>query len=400
MTTRILLVLMLLTRVATAAPFLVSDPYTPEDKITKFDVIMDGAAAVSPGGALHYDLQGLPTGDHKASARACNNLGCSEYSQELQFSLPLAQSGVMRGLNIQAFASWGVVPEQRMLESGTELIRVARQGKLQAENDAIRVAGANGIKVLLMCGFNRVPNITTDANARQKYADMCASDIATVDVAQAIKYVEAWNEWNGGMGLGCAYWESPCNDGALYVDLLCRVHKAVKAIRPDIQVLGGTMAGASTGFFGKMLDAGADKCMDAVSWHFYPMNKFAQCRAKRDATPQEAAELLDTCVARLDSVARGKLGKSVPMMISEVGMTDEDDAKNQARVAEFLTAVYAVGSGNPLVQGLIWYSLPRVGKYPRTLGMGMFDAAGKAKPSYRAFQALSFPGGRRMRIEE
>ncbi|MCI0557339.1 MAG: hypothetical protein MN733_02510, partial [Nitrososphaera sp.] len=152
-------------------------------------------------------------------------------------------STLVVGIVPQAFQSWGATQKQRLVESGAHSIRVGRHGDLVNEDDAIRLAEQNGMSVLLMAGYSRgISGITTSAAARQQYADMALADVNKFGT-DVIKYVEVWNEWNGGLGLGCKYGNPPCNDGALYTDLLCKVYNTVKRVHPGITIIGGATAG-------------------------------------------------------------------------------------------------------------------------------------------------------------
>lgn len=75
---------------ATAAPFLMSDPYGPGGpQPTAFDVTVDGRSErVAPvtypdGGAyLYYDLKDLPDGEHVLKVKALNGVWHTESVEE------------------------------------------------------------------------------------------------------------------------------------------------------------------------------------------------------------------------------------------------------------------------------------------------------------------------------
>jgi len=293
------------------------------------------------------------------------------------------------GLNPQVFKSWGPTAMQRILDSGASIIRVGRHGNLAKENAAIQWAGNHGIDVLLMCGYSRgIPSFLTDPTAFQKYADMCLEDIQTLDKSKAIKYVEVWNEWSGGLGLPCNYGQPPCNSGAVYTDLLCKVYDTVTRARSDIMIVGGALPGMDLKFIGKMLDAGAASCMHKFSWHNYMYTRSQPCQVDYHAAPSVGAAKFSECVAKIDALFRQKTGASMQMIISEGGRTDYDIVSERQRSAEALTALYKAARDNPLVDGYFWYTLPRTGKSADHLGHGMFDAAGNPKPTFTAFQGL------------
>lgn len=78
------LVLVLVASVASAAPFLVCDPYPDESKPARFEMLVDGQtvqtqyALHTSGSAIVLDLAGYSDGAHYITElKACNERGCS-----------------------------------------------------------------------------------------------------------------------------------------------------------------------------------------------------------------------------------------------------------------------------------------------------------------------------------
>lgn len=83
-----IIVFCFLAGIAFAGPFLVSDP---QAGVTSYEVFINGAqvAAAHPAesdGSLKYDLAGTTPGQYEMNAKACNDWGCSELSEDPFFS--------------------------------------------------------------------------------------------------------------------------------------------------------------------------------------------------------------------------------------------------------------------------------------------------------------------------
>lgn len=83
-----------------------------------------------------------------------------------------------------------------------------------------------------------------------------------------LKAVEVYNEYNGLFSTG------PCaRKAACYVQMLRAVYQAVKAVRPDITVVGGAAFYADLPWFSSVFQNGGLQYMDVVSDHPYtPLN--------------------------------------------------------------------------------------------------------------------------------
>ena len=120
-------------------------------------------------------------------------------------------------------------------ELGTHSLRLGfRAGKYLPNVDW---AVQNGMGVLFFLGYGEgCANIQTSAG-RQCYADRSAG--LAQELGSKAQYYEVWNEWNGGFGLGCNWKQPPCNNAAMYTDLLCKTYTAVKAVRPILVTEAG-----------------------------------------------------------------------------------------------------------------------------------------------------------------
>ena len=295
------------------------------------------------------------------------------------------------GINPQVFhGGFNAESASRILDSGARLIRVGRHGG-KSEDDAIRWAGVNGNKVLLFCGYTRGLPIASSASARQRYADLCLEDTKRLDPeAKIIRYIEAWNEWNIGFGLGgiedCRETpQHPCRNAALYADLLEKVYDTFKASRPDILIVGGAVAGMDLDFMGRLLDAGGYEKMDLLSWHFYSKPN-TSCSNALEASGADVAVRWLSCVGKVRDLftSRGLLPKK--QLFTEWGRFDNGTDLRRKLAADTILAIHEAARKSPDVAGLFWFDLAGGGS-PKNEGFGLFDRQGGKKPQFFAFKA-------------
>jgi hypothetical protein len=81
-----------------------------------------------------------------------------------------------------------------------------------------------------------------------------------------LKAVEVYNEYNGAFSTG------PCaRKPSCYAQLLRYTYQAIKAIRPDVTVVGGAAFSADLPWFNELFEDGALPYMDVVSDHPYTL---------------------------------------------------------------------------------------------------------------------------------
>jgi len=156
----------------------------------------------------------------------------------------------------------------------------------------------------------------------------------------SVKYYEIWNEYDIGMGIP----GNPPADAALYTTLLQKVYAALKAIDPEIVVMGGATSGVDVGFVTQMLEAGALKTMDAVSVHpyVYPYG------------PEKALPWFDKLQSE---AARYTGGRALPVYATEIGWPDSKGPKgtDQPVVADYLARTLLLFPTRSFVKGVWWY---------------------------------------------
>ena len=269
-------------------------------------------------------------------------------------------------------------------ELGVHSLRV---GYLHGNHDfAVNWAAQNGIGVLFFLGYGKGCDATT-ASGRQCYANRSAG--LAQKYGNKVQYYEVWNEWNGGIGLKdkCGYGSPPCNDGAMYTDLLCRTYKAIKAVQPSAIVVGGATAGVDTPFISKMLDAGAGNCMDMVSVHPYVYSK-TKFSVPYDSPASVGVNKFVEAITAVENLVQQKTGRTIPIVVSEDGRSDHGKSANMQLTADYITELFRRGKSIPFLEGIWWYQIEDVvqpGPW-NPVGHGLLRSNNTKKPSFAAFQ--------------
>ncbi|MGH2508256.1 MAG: hypothetical protein ACRDHZ_12770, partial [Ktedonobacteraceae bacterium] len=99
---------------------------------------------------------------------------------------------------------------------------------------------------------NETPYDDTGLQAFARYARAVVTQFP-----KQLKAVEVYNEYNGTLSNG------PCaRDPGCYTRLLCITYQAIKAVRPDITVVGGAVFGDDVDWFKEVFADGGLNCMD------------------------------------------------------------------------------------------------------------------------------------------
>lgn len=333
--------------------------------------------------------------------------------------LPPPVTTALKGLNIQAHTGTFNDAAERalVLDLGAKAIRLGfGHGRTLAAITAdADWAVANNKEVLFMLGYSEGCDIST-ATGRQCYADRSAS-LAT-GFGTKVKYYQVWNEWNGGLGLGCNQslpktdakvrncWAavnpsaatcitancSPrtvqnenvilTTDTNIYKDLLCRTNTAIKAVVPAAIVTAPVTAGPDPGFLDRLLQkAGAGACFDYLDVHPY-----AAALGGLNLTPVAAVDRFAAQLANLRSIMITRLGSAKSMIVTEEGIQAYDTA-TQTRQAGYITELYRRANNMPGLVGIWWFAFKDNvdGQY------GLVRTDNTKKPGYTAYKAA--PGG-------
>ncbi len=202
----------------------------------------------------------------------------------------------------------------------------------------INFAVHEGLTVIARLGF--VPPWARPPDTTPSYLDPDHfDDFARYAAAFArryrdrVRYIIVWNEPN----LSLEWGYRPV-DPAAYTDLLCRTYRAIKAVAPEVQVLGGALAptlappGSEWGmndlvFLQRMYDAGARECFDILAVHAYGWREPATAPPAADRINFRRTELLRAIMVRNGDAAK-------PVIITEGGWNDHPRWTKAVRPAQ------------------------------------------------------------------
>lgn len=292
---------------------------------------------------------------------------------------PAFITGINTQLNNEAGGLFSAGDKAALIDLGVDSVRWSFNHGDWASGMAWSVA--NNKPGMLFMGYSAGCEDIKIAANRQCYADRAAGFATTYGANQ---YYEVWNEWNGGLGLGCKFGTPPCNDGAMYADLLCRTYTAIKAVHPTAKVIGGGMAGIDIPFATKVLNAGGGACMDAIVVHPYVFSQNAYT-VGYGGTVSAAVAKVKQGLTDMNALVFQKLGKSLPFAITEDGRQDRGLAAEETKTSDYVTALYnelKLPQAFPMM-GIWWFTLDDGAGFT----WGVRRANQTQKPSYAALKA-------------
>ncbi len=185
-----------------------------------------------------------------------------------------------------------------------------------------------------------------------------------------IKWLEVWNEYNGTWCSGPAK-----EDRGRYHALMCKyVYDKVKAVRPDVEVLGGAAVLLPPPYFESIFKNGGLASMDGVVIHPY--------RGRPEGIETEIDELREL-MRKYDA------GKEKPLWVTETGSIDTS-VGGRAKIARYLTKQYTLLLTQN-AKAICWYLLR---DYNEFKSMGLLRDKGDAfgryapAPAYVAYANL------------
>lgn len=199
-----------------------------------------------------------------------------------------------------------------------------------------------------MSGPMSPPTTAEGKDAFVKYINTVLDANPTVDK------VEVWNEFNRPRRN-----TSGCQSGACYADLVKAVWQGVKPEHPSVKIVAGNTAGIPMTWFADFIDAGGLAYADVISTHGYAAN----------------IDDLRKGIGGLDRLIRQhNAGKSKPIIVSEVGLTNTTVSPPLGNVSRVLNAeqagaglvkIYATMKSIPAVAQTVWYAALDDGTDPR-----------------------------------
>ena len=193
------------------------------------------------------------------------------------------------------------------------------------------------------------------AEGRQAYADYI---VGVLDrYGGTVRQVEVWNEFNGYNATG----PLASDKAGYYTELLKVVYQTVKAVHPEVTVLGGSSNVVGIGYLESLFKRGALAYMDGVAVHPY--------RPTPEHVDDELAHLVDVME---------RYGGSKPIYATEFG----NEFASAADAPDYLVKMVTMMSAANVVEGY-WYGLQDQRWFAN---MGLYDQRGTAKPAAAAFE--------------
>lgn len=189
-----------------------------------------------------------------------------------------------------------------------------------------------------------VYHLPSSEQARKAYADYCKFVLEEIPI---IDYVSLWNE---------PAHHVEANPASNYVGLIKEAYLAIKAMRPDLMVIGGGVAQADVDYIEDILEAGGGEYMDAVSFHPYDWTGGTY-----------NLKWLEGNIQTVNDLFIKYTGEKKPIIIDEMGMHTESalggGATQTAKYAEdeqgasYMKIFGVVRSKNLGVDGMYYYDL-------------------------------------------
>jgi polysaccharide biosynthesis protein PslG len=192
---------------------------------------------------------------------------------------------------------------------------------------------------------------------------------------------EIWNEWNGGVG------KTTPGTAETYVRLLKVVYPRLKSIDPNLTIIAGAVSGGGVRgpWLRQMLDAGALKSADALSFHQYIFSSTGRGR-----TPEA---LIDN-INRVEDIVRGyNDGHDFPLYLTETGWPTLTGPSGTSlnESGNFLAQTILLSRTLPFLRGVWWYDFqddgPIAERSEDNFGIVRTDLT--PKPAYVALSAVT-----------
>ena len=157
-----------------------------------------------------------------------------------------------------------------------------------------------------------------------------------------VKRYEVWNEWNAGLGII----PRVRGDPVVYATLLKRVYAALKAVDPEIVVLGGAAAGMDLDWAQQVFAAGGLTAMDGYSMHPYVY----------PGAPEKALEWVNLLATTAKTAAGGR---EIPLYLTEIGWPTYSAADGiaPAVAGDYLARLYLLAPMYAFLKGVWWYDI-------------------------------------------
>jgi hypothetical protein len=189
---------------------------------------------------------------------------------------------------------------------------------------------------------------------------------------------EIWNEWDGSVG------NTTPGTPTSYVNLLKAVYPRLKAVDPNIVVIGGAVTGGAVRgpWFGQMLAAGALSSADVISMHEYIYN-----HPGNGNSPETLLDHIDVAENTLRSYNGNQ---DFPLYLTETGWPTTSTGTPADEIADFNAQTILLTPTRSFLKGLWWYDFQDNGTDPTNVedNFGLVRADLSLKPGYLALSAV------------
>ncbi len=251
----------------------------------------------------------------------------------------------------------------------------------------VRRASAAGLQVLLILDYaNRFYDDGDRPRSPEAIEGFCLyAEFVVRHFGKDVDLYEIWNEWDIGIGLRPPY--NVGGSGEDYVKLLKAVYPRMKAVDPDVTVIGGspTSGGVRKGWFEEILKLDALDHCDAVSIHSYNYSA---------GFPERSPETCSVWMTNVQNMLRKyNSGTDVPFYVTEMGWPNHVGRTGTAPElsASYLARLYLLARTSPSFRGIWWYDFQDDGWKPdhNENNFGIVRPDLTPKPAYHVLADIS-----------
>ena len=232
--------------------------------------------------------------------------------------------------------------------------------------------------VLILCYGNKLYDgggYPLSGEAAEAYARF--AEFVVAHFKGRVRQYEIWNEWNIAISMPPG---TPRGRPEPYVALLRKVYLRLKAVDPQLIVVGGAFSGSAVekSWLEDACRAGLLDSLDAFSFHPYCYRLGGGARLPENGFVKQIRESQE--------VTLHYQKRKIPIYITEVGWPDHHgpDGSTPEDSARFLARSYLLARTMPFIRGLWWYDFSDDGPDPdeREHHFGIVARDFTPKPAY------------------
>lgn len=167
----------------------------------------------------------------------------------------------------------------------------------------------------------------------------------------SVKYYEIWNEWLYGTGIP---FNTTPPDYTVYLELVKKSSEAIRKVDSNAIIVAGSInpfKDKERLWMDNLIDGGILNYVDGISLHPYSYgNPDLNMRI-----PENNVKAID----KYDDYLKGKLGKSIPLYITEVGYTSYNgpNSVSDSQVYQYMNRYMNAAEKRSFIKGVWWYDL-------------------------------------------